>query len=270
MDFITGDKFIGIADWTYSPAEKQKGDYDNLPNTLNLSSLNDMDVVYTHTIYIKQLFELLKCTKKKIVLITHNGDVNIGNPCSKPKNIVRWYTQNLNSICPFVYSIPIGLENNRWFKKERKKEKMIIKSEQPKQFKNLLYLNYNINTNPMERTAPYNLLCDQSWVTARKGANGSAFDDYLDNIYNHKFVLCPEGNGLDTHRTWETLYMNSIPIEKRNINNQFYKELPICFVNDWIEITAEFLESEYIRIKSKEWKMEMLTFEYWKNKIKEG
>ena len=91
--------------------------------------------------------------------------------------------------------------------------------------------------------------------------------NYIDKIYNHKFVLSPEGNGTDTHRTWEILYLKSIPIEKRNINNQFFTDLPICFVDDWEEITEDFLNKEYDRINSIKWNLEKLDFNYWKNKI---
>ena len=93
------------------------------------------------------------------------------------------------------------------------------------------------------------------------------FDEYLDNIYNHKFVFSPEGNGMDTHRTWECLYVGTIPIERRNLNNRFYTDLPICFVDNWEDLTEEFLESEFIRIKSVHGIWKKLTFEYWKNKI---
>ena len=61
--------------------------------------------------------------------------------------------------------------------------------------------------------------------------------------------------------------MGCIPIEKRNLNNRFYADLPICFVNDWEEVTEEFLVRELIRIRSTEWNMEKLTFTYWKNLI---
>jgi hypothetical protein len=90
---------------------------------------------------------------------------------------------------------------------------------------------------------------------------------YLDDIYNHKFVLCPEGNGTDTHRIWECLYLNTIPIEKRNINNSFYEDLPICFVDDWEEITEDFLNREYERITNTEYDMSKIDFKYWKQKI---
>ena len=93
------------------------------------------------------------------------------------------------------------------------------------------------------------------------------FDRYIENIHSHKFVLCPEGNGTDTHRTWETLYTGSIPIEKRNLNNRFYQDLPICFVDNWSEISESFLENEYYRIKNSTWNLEKLDFNFWKSKI---
>ena len=72
---------------------------------------------------------------------------------------------------------------------------------------------------------------------------------------------------MDSHRKWECLYMGTIPIDKRNIDNQFYQDLPICLVDKWEDITEDFLLGEYERIQSADWNMDMLNFEYWKNKI---
>ena len=104
-------------------------------------------------------------------------------------------------------------------------------------------------------------------MTTETGVNGKGFENYINNVNSHLFVFSPRGNGIDTHRTWECLYMNTIPIEKRNINNQFYTDLPICFVNDWEEVTEDFLSKEYIRIKTNECNLDKLNFEYWKTKI---
>ena len=40
--------------------------------------------------------------------------------------------------------------------------------------------------------------------------------DYLDALTNYKYIFCPEGLGLDTHRFWETIYAGSIPVTKNN------------------------------------------------------
>jgi hypothetical protein len=166
-----------------------------------------------------------------------------------------------------VESIPIGIENDMWFPSLHKKEKIQEKPKQLRVYKNLVYLNHNINTNPPERLKPYQILEGKPWATIDRGINGSEFDRYLENLYTHKFVVCPEGNGMDTHRTWECLYLGTIPIEKRNINNQFYADLPILLVDDWEEVTEEFLEAAFPMFKTQTWNMKKLTFEYWKNKI---
>jgi hypothetical protein len=54
----------------------------------------------------------------------------------------------------------------------------------------------------------------------------------------HRFVACPEGNGVDTHRFWETLYRGSIPVVK---DSQFIKNwsdlgVPMVVLSDWSEL----------------------------------
>jgi hypothetical protein len=203
-----------------------------------------------------------------LILISHNCDNCIDGSFYILDNIIKWYTQNVNQIDTRIESIPIGLENDRWFPDRQKKEKIFAKINETRQYRNLVYLNHNIGTNPAVRSRIYQLYEGESWVTSERRSNAQGrFDEYLDNIYNHKFVISPQGNGLDTHRTWECLYVGSIPIEKRNLNNRFYTDLPICFVDNWEDLTEDFLESEFVRIKSGTWNMKKLTFEYWKNKI---
>ena len=268
MDWIQGDKFKEIADWTYSPKEKRGDDYDNLPNTFDQSKIRNGDIIYSHTGYAQKLLDVVSRLDKQVTLITHNGDINIDDSFVVPDNVIKWYTQNVNVIHPKIESIPIGLENDRWFQGIHKKEKMLAKLREPRKYKNLVYMNHNIGTNPAKRVLPYQIFEGKSWVRAERGTNGNRFDEYLDNIYNHKFVICPEGNGMDTHRTWESLYMGTIPIEKFNINNQFYTDLPTVVVKDWAEITEESLMKWLTISGSIAWNMEKLNFEYWKNKIR--
>jgi len=265
--FIQGDNFIGLADYTYSPKIKVGDDYDNLSNTLDVSLLKDGDIIYTHVMYANSLFKEITGINKKVTVITHNGDNHMADVSKMPNCVVKWYSQNVAVKHPRLESIPIGLNNNRWLGKIPKIKMIEAKLKTPKMMKNLVYMCHDIKTNVSERLKLYNMFETKSWVTADRQAN---FDEYLNNIYNHKFMICPEGNGIDTHRTWECLYMRTIPIEKRNINNQFYTDLPISFVNDWEEVDIVFLAHEYSRILQGEWNMEKLYFEYWKNKIQNG
>jgi hypothetical protein len=271
MDWIQGEKFWQIADFIYTPKEVRKDDYYRLRNTFDVKKLYDGCVIYTHTIYVRELFAILKHLNVIVTVITHNSDVNVDVSYDIPENIRVWYAQNVDTLNPTVKSIPIGLENNRWFPKIRKKEKMLelMNSSEIPVFKNILYVNHNINTNPDKRLIVYDLLRGKSWVTVEEGKNGIDFDNYLSNIDNHCFVACPEGNGIDTHRIWECLYLGAIPIVVRNYNTRFYQDLPICFIDSWQEITEEFLKDQHEYItKFNIWNLEKLTFSYWKNKIK--
>jgi hypothetical protein len=272
MDFISGEKFIKLADYVFNKPLGDHADYYKLQNTFDLNVINksiNTPIIYSPTYLVEYLFLELKNCDRDIILITHNSDLDVSESLflKKPQCVKKWYSQNVNYKNKNIFSIPIGLENSIWYTQINKTYKIQEKIKQEKFIKNLVYMNHNINTNVSKRKKPYDVLESKSWVNTRYGLNGHDFDDYLDNIYNHKFVICPEGNGIDTHRTWECLYVNTIPIEKRNINNQFYTDLPICFVDDWEEITETFLENEYIRITNTKWNIEKLNFEYWQKKI---
>lgn len=234
---------------------------------------------------IHEAYEFFKNPPKNpFVLITHNGDGNITtdpkrfdagtsndidiNKIDLPDNLVRWFSQNVLVEHPKIESIPIGLENSIWFPQMEKERKILEKGKEKKEIKNILYINHNIRTNPKERLRPYELFKQAPWATCIYGGNGFGFDSYLESIGNHLFTLCPEGNGTDTHRTWEVLYAGGIPIEKRNKNNRFYVDLPICFVDSWEEITGSFLFRQWELIRSRDWNLEKLWFDYWEDRVR--
>lgn len=287
MEFIQGQKFKTITDLVFAPNPKAKdlwaiGDYDDLKTTfteispvlIKATYEGKLITVYTHGIYIKELFEQLRnLWLSDFIVITHNGDVAMDDSYKIPKNVHYWFAQNVSTDDYRVESIPIGLENDMWGLYHTKPpvnkvEVIKAKMEEPKSYRNLAYMNFNPATAPAKRNHVWEMFKDKSWVTAHRGSNFSDFNNYVDNVRHHKFVLCPEGNGMDTHRTWETLYLGNIPIEKRNKNNKFYTDLPILFVDDWEEVTEEFLHHNYWGMKLTDWNMEKLDMQYWINKIK--
>lgn len=79
-------------------------------------------------------------------------------------------------------------------------------------------------------------------------------DNYYNVIGKYKFVICPEGNGIDTHRLWETLYSKGIPIVEYNeLMEKKLQGLPILWTKDYSELTANYLEQEYKRILESEY-----------------
>jgi len=184
--------------------------------------------------------------------------------------MVKWFGINKTVSHEKVESLPIGIENSRIdFEIDRE---LILKKVQNKQkvTKNLLYINHFWRHNPSERIEPFKLFNNSTWATCVNvglSLNGNWYEEFLDEINSHKFVLCPEGVGPDTYRIWETLYLGSIPIIKSKIFSEYYKDLPVCFVNEWGEITEDFLNNEYDRIKSENFNLKKMDLKYWKSKI---
>jgi hypothetical protein len=80
-------------------------------------------------------------------------------------------------------------------------------------------------------------------------------------------AVCPRGNApADTHRFWEVLYMNRVPIIKLNQGNKYFTELPVIILDDWQQLKDKsFLDSEWERVKDNP--KEMLDMLYWEKLI---
>lgn len=59
------------------------------------------------------------------------------------------------------------------------------------------------------------------------------FKDYLTELAKSYFVISPNGNGIDCHKTWEALYLKTIPIVTKSINIDYYKNYPILIIENW-------------------------------------
>ena len=85
-------------------------------------------------------------------------------------------------------------------------------------------------------------------------------------------VLCPIGNGVDTHRLWETLYCNRVPITIQIGDYkiyELYKQLPIILLQDIKQLLDKnFLIEEYDKCLSKKWDRSLLNAQTWISNIK--
>lgn len=69
---------------------------------------------------------------------------------------------------------------------------------------------------------------------------------YFEELSKYKFIISPEGNGIDCHRHYEALIAGCIPIieEHSGIRNK-YGNCPILYTQDYSEITPEYLTQKY-------------------------
>lgn len=209
-------------------------------------------------------------------ILSHNGDGCImpgGTPSREydfvwdniPANVGHWFAQNVDVRDGRLTPIPIGLENIRWYPDLHKKDVILALPEIEN--KKLVYLNVNADI-VVQREVLYQRFGNLAWCTTERGKNGIRFNHYAQQLKAHKFVLCPDGNGLDTHRTWEALYSGSFPIVERHpFTEEFAKQLPLVIIDGWGQVTEDFLNSRYDEFTSREWNWHALSIHYWKDLI---
>ena len=265
MHFITGENiqlccshFIGRPDdFNFNPkitSWKERFIYIG-----NREPINNKHSVfcYTHLLdSMQDLINTLRTLRNPFKLIFHNSDNNF-----ETKHLVLFqllpllqciYTQNMAVTHPKVYPLPIGLANSMWVHGNPDIHAGVFELDIPKDKD--IYFNFNLNTNTVKRSECYNSIKNIG-IPWRESL---PYGEYLKELKRHKFSICPEGNGIDTHRFYECLYMKVIPICKRNILTEYYSKLfPIVLLNKWQDldinnltysnINVDMLDMKYIK-----------------------
>lgn len=143
-------------------------------------------------------------------------------------------------------------------------------SEEPQAYTGTIYANFTDNTNTREREGLRRLIHGvRGFVSEEPQISNAGRVRYLAMLRGSDFVLCPEGNGIDTHRLWETLYMGGIPIIKSNpAMASLLADLPVLVVNSWSEVLMnDYLEMSWHRIRDQEWDSDKLRASHWIERI---
>jgi len=93
---------------------------------------------------------------------------------------------------------------------------------------------------------------------------------YLQRLRCTKFVPVPEGNGLDTHRFYESLTMGAIPIViDFDPMRELTEELPVLRVQKWTDVDKEILEQVYIELHNEKrtYNWRRLESDFWIERI---
>lgn len=86
---------------------------------------------------------------------------------------------------------------------------------------------------------------------------------YFYTLPSYKFVVSPEGNGIDCHRHYEALMAGCIPIIEHNDKIKAkYGNMPILYTTDYSEITPEYLEQKYTEMLDNEYDFSPLFLSY--------
>lgn len=199
---------------------------------------------------------------RKAVVIVCPGDKtfrNAGRPL--PENIVRVFTTNRFHADLRVVSVPLGIRYSRaqLLRFARRHRPDVPHGDRP-----LLYMNFSTGDH-------YNLPADRrrsarrqdiagwfrgkEWVTDRSAMQAvdgqAALFRYYSELMQHRFVVSPEGYGIDCYRHWEALYLGSIPIVQRSQHMRSFADLPILFTDDYSEIDHAYLCDAYDEFSSR-------------------
>lgn len=204
-------------------------------------------------------------------IVSGHSDFPLIESIVKRYPTTKWFA--VNNQTSNVCGIPLGITNNTYESELHhiygNTDIMVQTVNKPRNIINLVYMNFSVHTYPVERTKVWNMFKNKAWVSVEEPENSLyGRQRFLENARNHSFVLCPRGNGIDTHRLWETLYMGSIPIVIRDIAHSGWTDLPILFVDSWEEVSEERLQKELVRFQNTHWNMEKLLIRYWIQRIK--
>lgn len=236
-------------------------------------SFSGGDIVFCKIDKVLDFFEKIRLTRKRIILITGEGDL----PCDSfrqkflPHNIFHWFATNVTHTHPRVTALPLGLGamgdpvTLSW-------QQIIAGKKMGLTRERWLYVNFRPETNPAVRQPIHDYLKRASsiepWITMEEAAGCGANQGYLKNLLTHRFVLCPPGNGIDTHRLWESLAAGAVPIVIKTPAMKPFQDLPIMFVDKYEDVSEKMLEKTWNTILGCSYKDEKLKEKYWENLIK--
>lgn len=207
----------------------------------------------------------LPAIRKPFVLITHNGDLNIDATylnLARDDRVVHWFAQNCILRHPKITAIPIGLENRRRHTNGVVRDYRGLQRRRSRKRMRVLY-GFTLSTNEREREPALRALRRASIADPLERTNSR---EYRTRLEQYGFIASPPGNGVDCHRTWEALYLRTIPIVKRSAFYDSFPDLPLLAVDDWSEICgwdADFLEKSYVMLSAAIDTTPFLNFGYW-------
>ena len=272
MIVIQGERFQDLCKTQISKMEHKQfeSNMDSIDvDNFNFTDFDNSELVYCNVGLVNEtkpvlaeskLYEKLQQFKNPFKLILHNADDSFEKEHLKYFNIPnckKIYSQNVNVVDSRVEFLPIGIANHFWKWGKSQIVDEVIQEEIDKT--DFVYAWFQERDNRVD--------CYDN--VRREGipiVKSMEYKDYLRKLKTYKYCISPEGNGIDCYRTWESLYMKTIPICKRSILvEHFAKTFPIYIVDDWKDLNVNDLEKQYDSFSWDNWNL--LDFETYCRRI---
>jgi hypothetical protein len=264
-EVVSGERLQALADVVLLPrmlAFRHQGAGSRSAKIIVFASHRDLDerlvdrisssrtiFIYTDAVPLFQEYVWPRLTGSGYVLMTHNSDHEVG-PENVPwieqagPRLVAWLAQNLVVEHPKLCPLPIGVANSRWPHGDVNALCRVASEAEREQPSKLVHSAFDPRTHPDRRRA-WDAVRTAFPGTRKEPAAGLRYADYLRDLVQHRFSVCPRGNGIDTHRFWECQYLGVVPVVERSTHTERWARegLAMLLLDDWSELSRERLET---------------------------
>lgn len=258
--YLTIDAFSKLADYRVNPVSWRLCDR----NSIDILSA---EIIFCRGEELEDLFERHpKMTAK--VIICGNSDFEFhAAPKNVPSSVRALFLQNsFTSDNRTIFTIPIGLENLRWGVNGHPG---LLKKVNFKSAKSEILFGPFGKTHPIRKkvfedfsnhTGPWRVL-----PSIRISAH-----EYSRIAREYRYIAAVRGNGVDTHRLWESLYRGIFPIVQNNSWSLSLQDLglPIQFLSNWSVREVSDLYDQLPKYSFNPQDFEALWMPFWEKKIK--
>lgn len=256
LPYISGDTFRKFSNHIFDEA-----------TTFNPKKVKNNEIIFINSELIEIFFKIQDPKiNSKYILISHNSDKSptLDELSLISKNVIHWFVQNLE-FCSLerISYLPIGLENKRWLRNRIYKnlDNTFSKSK-------LILCSFNEFNNFTIRKTVLDIAQQINLIENKKFQNSK---NYFQNLGSYKFVLCPPGNGPDTHRVWESLLFKTFPIVEIDSFTKNFQNigLPAIYLDSWKDLnyySEENLNQKYEDLLK--YDLDILYFDFWKNRFR--
>ena len=258
--YVSGDAFADFCDFVYNPPK-----WRNFNRSVLIS---EAEAIYCKSHELQEMLDKHSDEINARVIICGNSDFEFHSlPSRIPKSIRALFLQNsFISDNEFTFTIPIGIENfrlgvngnpkfvrNSWKNQERK-EKLLFGPLSP--------------THPAREIVieRFNRV-DPLWDLVLDRLSPKEYDQLTRKYF---MIAAVRGNGVDTHRLWETLYRGATPIVVMDIWWESLRELfpQVVTISDWNLVEISEVVQSVNPVAFDPTRISALWMPFWEQKIR--
>ena len=222
--FLSGDAFAKISDVSVFPPRLRGTN----PSRFKIAAAS---IIFCPSHHLEELIADYGSIITSKVLILGNSDRDFLSPIENlPRSIKKVFCQNLAFEDPRYHVLPIGIENLRLATNGKVRYfhpsfSLVAKEEK-------ILLGPFSKTHTERDEFVFSDFTDDKVMILNGRLKPRSYAQISSTF---RYIAAPRGNGLDTHRFWETLYRGGIPVVKKGNWSTHIRNLgiPLLEVTSW-------------------------------------